>query len=282
MARFTNQAQLSYNGAVVNSNVAVGEVLDNLSAAKTAVDNLYTRNDGITYAISLVNAGTTPLSGVSVTDNLGAYAFGTNTLYPLTYTEGSVRLYLNGVLQTSPPTVTPGPPLVFSGITIPANSNMLLLYEAATNRFTPYGTGDSIINTATVTGTGVLTPVTVSETVTPRAGAELTISKFLTPTQINENGTLTYTFLIQNFGNTAADTGVTVSDTFDPVLSELSVTLNGTALTAGTGYTYDATSGLFSTVADTVTVPAATYTQATDGSWIITPGIAELTVTGTV
>ena len=27
MARFTNQAQLSYNGAVVNSNIAVGEIV---------------------------------------------------------------------------------------------------------------------------------------------------------------------------------------------------------------------------------------------------------------
>ena len=31
MARFTNQAQLSYNGAVVNSNIAVGEIVEVLS-----------------------------------------------------------------------------------------------------------------------------------------------------------------------------------------------------------------------------------------------------------
>ena len=37
MARFTNQAQLSYNGAVVNSNIAVGEIVEVLSVSKTAV-----------------------------------------------------------------------------------------------------------------------------------------------------------------------------------------------------------------------------------------------------
>ena len=35
MAQFTNQAQLSYNNATINSNVAVGEVLEVLSANKT-------------------------------------------------------------------------------------------------------------------------------------------------------------------------------------------------------------------------------------------------------
>ena len=52
MAQFTNQAQLSYNGNVVNSNVVVGEILDTLSAAKKAVTARYKMNDKITYVIS--------------------------------------------------------------------------------------------------------------------------------------------------------------------------------------------------------------------------------------
>ena len=42
MAQFINQAQLSYNNSVVNSNVAVGEILEVLSATKTAVLDDYT------------------------------------------------------------------------------------------------------------------------------------------------------------------------------------------------------------------------------------------------
>ena len=48
MAQFTNQATLSYNGSVVNSNVAVGEILEALSAQKTAVRETYVAGDTIT------------------------------------------------------------------------------------------------------------------------------------------------------------------------------------------------------------------------------------------
>ena len=49
MARFTNQAQLRYGNNVANSNIAVGEILEVLSATKTAVKNTYNQNDTITY-----------------------------------------------------------------------------------------------------------------------------------------------------------------------------------------------------------------------------------------
>ena len=140
MAQFTNQAQLSYNNATINSNIAVGEILEILSADKIAVTTTYNAGGDVTYVISAVNSGTTPVGGISVTDNLGAYPFGEETLYPLTYKDGSVRLYINGVLQAAPTTVA-GPPLVISGITLPANSNMVLVYEATVNSFAPLGEG---------------------------------------------------------------------------------------------------------------------------------------------
>lgn len=52
----------------------------------------------MTYAVSLVNTGTAPLTGVTVTDDLGRYAVGANTVYPLAYVDGSVKYYVNGVL----------------------------------------------------------------------------------------------------------------------------------------------------------------------------------------
>ena len=55
MAQFTNQAQLAYNNSVTNSNIAVGEVLEVLSATKTAVRSEYGQNDTVTYTISIVN-----------------------------------------------------------------------------------------------------------------------------------------------------------------------------------------------------------------------------------
>ena len=54
-------------------------------------------------------------------------------------------------------------------------------------------------------------------------------------------------------------------------------------MTTPAQYTYDAATGLFSTVAGVVTVPAATITQdAATGAYTVVPGTATLTVTGTV
>ena len=56
---------------------------------------------------------------------------------------------------------------------------------------------------------------------------------------VTENGTLTYTFRIQNYGSVAATntTGGVITDTFAPVLNNLTAALNGTAWTAATDYT---------------------------------------------
>lgn len=286
MAQFTNQAQLTYNGITVNSNVVVGDLQEVLAATKTALTGTYTQNGDIAYAVSVINSGSNTITDITVTDDLGGYLFGTpgTTVYPLNYVDGSVKLYINGVLQAAP-TVQAGPPLVFSGISIPANSSMVLLYEANVNQFAPLSADGSIVNTATVTGSGISTPVTAEETVTPVQGASLTITKSISPVPVVENGVLTYTFLIQNYGNTeaVATDGVVVTDTFNPILSNISVTLNGTPLAQGTGYTYSEINGLFSTVSGAITVPAATYTQdAATGAISVTPGVATLVVTGTV
>ena len=284
MAQFTNQAQLSYNNATINSNIAVGEVLEVLSAAKTAVTENYTPGDTVTYVISAVNTGATPLSGITVSDDLGAYPFDGTTLYPLSYVDGSVRLYINGVLQAAP-TVVAGPPVVFSGITIPAGGNMVLIYETEITAYAPLGTTDSIINTATVSGGGIASPLVVTETVTPTEEPLLTITKSISPVPVAENGIVTYTFVIRNNGNTPADAAanVTLSDTFLPILSDLTVLLDGTVLTPVTDYTYVATDGSFATVPGVITVPSATYTQdPVSGVWSVTPGTATLTVSGTI
>ena len=71
MARFTNQAQLRYGNEITNSNIAVGEITEVLSATKTAVRDTYGQNENVTYVISIVNSGTTAFNGITVTDNLG-------------------------------------------------------------------------------------------------------------------------------------------------------------------------------------------------------------------
>ena len=284
MATFTNQATLSYQNIVTNSNVTTGEILDALSASKTAVTEQYAVGGDITYAISLVSANNTAISGLSVTDNLGSYAVGTETFLPLTYVDGSVRLFVNGILQ-APPAVTVGDTLIFSGISLPAGGSALILYEASVNGTANPNAGGSITNTATVTASTLTTPVTVSETVTAGIGAQPTITKSVSPSVITENSRITYTFLLQNFGNeaTSVDGGAVITDTFTPILSDLTVTYNGATWTQGTEYQYNPATGLFTTTEGAIVIPAATFVQnPTTGLWETTPGIATLTVTGTV
>ena len=208
MASFTNFATLSYNGGTTNSNIVTGEILEALTAVKTAVSANYSAGDRITYALSLVNTGTAAITDYTVTDNLGGYTVGANTVYPLAYNAGTVRYYINGVLQTAP-TVTAGPPLTVTGLTVPAGGSAVLIYETTATPVAPLATGSSITNTATITGGGLTTPITAQATVETANSADLTISKALSPTTVTENGQITYTFVISNTGNTEATALVT-------------------------------------------------------------------------
>jgi len=283
MATFTNFATLSYNGGTTTSNVVTGELLETLSATKIAVMDDYTAKDDVTYVVTLLNSGTAPLNGLTVTDDLGGYLFEGDTVYPLEYTNGSIHYYINGVLQADP-AVTAGPPLVISGISVPAGGNVMLVYEATVTEFAPLAADDTITNTAVITGGGLAAPVTASEIIETEDRADLTISKSVSPAVVTENGQLTYTFVIANHGNTpaVATDDVVVSDVFDPILHPITVTFNGSVWAEGVNYTYDESTGTFATLPGQITVPAATYTQNEDGTWIVNPGTVTLTVTGTV
>ncbi|MBQ3055187.1 MAG: DUF11 domain-containing protein [Oscillospiraceae bacterium] len=283
MATFTNFATLSYDGGSTVSNTVTGEILETLAVTKTAVIDEYTSGGNVTYVVTLVNSGTVPFSGLTVTDDLGGYEVGATTVYPLELVPESVRYYIGGVLQPTP-TVVAGPPMTVSGISVPAGGNSTLIYQTSVTEFAPPVTASAITNTVSVTGNGVSTAVTASETVTVRDDAVLTITKTLSPSVVAENGQITYTFVIENTGNTpaAATDNLVVTDVFDPILSDITVTYNGAVWQEGTGYTYDETTGTFTTVAGQITVPSATYTQNPDGSYTAAPGVAVITVTGTV
>lgn len=288
MAAFYNQATLTFNGNVLTSNVTAGEIVEVLSADMDAVIATYSPDSSNVYIINIINNGSEDVSGLTVTSDLGAYTTGEEpqpkiTVVPLTYTEGSVRYYVNGVEQAAP-TVTSTSPLTVTGISVPAGGNAAIVYAVMTNQYAPYGEDASITNTATVTGAG-LTEITASAVTTPSADPVLSISKSLSPAAVEENGTVTYTFVIQNSGATEATTAddIIFSDVFDPVLSELTASFNGTPWTEGTEYTYDETTGTFTSAAGQISVPAAVYTQDTaTGAWSVQPGISTIVITGRI
>lgn len=284
MAIFSNQATLTYNGNSTNSNIAYGEILDVLIATKTAVEGSYTPGELITYVVTLRNTGNATLAGLIVTDDLGGYDFGGTTVYPLTYEAGSATLFINGVPQPAP-AVAPGPPLVISGINIPAGGDAVLVYQAQANSYANPNVGGTIVNTVTVTGDDISTPITAVETVEVEIAPELTICKSIAPSQVVDNDRVTYTFVIQNYGNEAvvATDNAAITDTFNPILSALTVTFDGTVWTDGVEYNYNPATGLFTTVPGQILVPAATFTQdPVTGEYSVTPGLATLVVTGTI
>ena len=284
MATFQNQATLTYNGVTRSSNVVSGELLETLTVTKTAAEGTYSAGSDVTYAVSLVNSGTIDFTGLTLTDDLGAYTNGTLTLVPLDYVDGSVLYYVGGALQATPTVSTSTGELVISGISGPAGGNAMIVYVTRANAYAPPIEGSTVTNTVTVSGGGI-TPVMASETISVATDAELSIVKSASPLNVPENGNITYTFALYNSGNTETteEGNPVISDVFDPILSDITVTLDGVALAEGTGYTYDEATGEFSTADGAITVPAAKYTQdETTGAWTADPGSVVLTVSGTV
>ncbi len=285
MAQFTNQATLSYNGITVNSNIVTGEVVQVLTASKEATTENYTAGDILTYVINLRNTGNADITGLTVSDNLGEYTFDTSTLVPLTYTGDPVLYIVNGVRQASP-AVTAGTPLSITGISVPAGGVTSIVYRVRVNENAALGADAEINNIATISGGGLTEAVVAEATIGNDQEPNLTISKALSPSTVPENGQLTYTFTIQNFGPTEADAGdnVIITDTFNPAFdAPVTVSLNGAVIEQAGNYTYDEATGLFTTTAGIITVPAATYTQnPVTGAWTTVPGTAVLTVSGTI
>ena len=280
---FTNQAILNYNGTQIASNVAQGTLEGVLSVTKEAVESTYQAGEDLTYIVSVVNNSNTAITGVTFSDDLGAYTFGTGSVQPMSYVENSVQYYVNGVLQADP-TVTTTNGLVISGLSVPANGNITLVYSAAVNEYAPLGTDGEIINTVTLDGQDI-SQVSATDTVPVTSEALLSVLKSVTPVPVAENGELTYTFQLQNSGNTPVTEAdnATVTDTFTPTLSNITVVFNGQTLESGTDYTYDEATGAFATTDGALSIPAATFTQdEITGAWSVTPGSSTLVITGTV
>lgn len=280
MPAFTNQALLTYSDNLTAlSNIANGNITEPFAMSKTAVNGDYVYNDDVTYVITVTNSSAAPLSNVTLTDTLGSYSYGTPpiTLYPLTFV-GPVLYYINGVHQANIVPTQTTPTLILVIPSIPAGGNVTLVYEVNVNQYAQLGVQSTITNT---TALPELSGITDSETIVTEDVPQLAITKNISPNPIIDNQTATFTFIIDNYGNTAS-TDVVFTDTFNPILSNVVVTNDGNLLILNTDYTYNVVSGLLTILAGHLTVPAASYSQDDDGVVTTTPGSTTVVVTGNV
>lgn len=282
----TNQASLSYRYGDTNanalSNIATAVVTQPLTAAKTALNPTYRAGDTLTFLLSLTNGGSTPLSNVSVADDLGTYTLGTLTLTPYTILPGA-RLFLGGADNgTLTPTVTPNG-ATFTIPSIPAGTNAQILYQVRLTGAAPLAAGTTITNTATVTAPTLTEAVTAAAPVTAAEYADVSVFKTMSPATVTDGGTITYTFDITNRGNAEA-TDIVLTDAFNPVPTAITVTRDGAVLDA-TEYSFTGGTLTVPAAAATagITLPAATVAQdPATGAVTLTPSSTRITVTGTL
>lgn len=283
---FSNQASLLFRGTTINSNTVTGLVLDTLAVTKTAVNPRYTPGSDNVYVITIENSGAEEISGVTLTDNLGSFTDPESglTLVPLTYVDGTALISTGGAVPASITPEASVPALVFNNITVPADSNVTIYYTVRANEYAPLYAGSSITNRAELTGDSITAPLSDTATVEAEINPILSINKEASSAMVSEGDEMTFTFTLTNRGNINVDAAdnLTFVDNLDPILSDIDVTFNGTPWTNGTEYTYDTATGEFRTNPNAVTVDAATYTRAADGSVVTNAGESTLVITGTV
>lgn len=280
MAKFINQATLELNGATIRSNVVEGEITPTLAVEKYALQDTYRKDDKVTYVVSLVNNALTELTGMTLTDDLGAAAEGGVAYIPLDYVPDSLLILRDGVPYED--YTQTGGGVEINGLSLPAGSNMVIAYEANVNEFAPLEAGGAITNTVTLSGGSLSMPVTASKTITVDNSPALTIEKSLFPAQVMEDGVLTYTFTIRNYGaEVTADSGLAFRDAFNPKLVDPTVQQDGTDVPADQ-YGYDA-DDVFFINAGYLTVPAAVVSRdPASGREVVIPGETVITVSGTI
>ena len=112
---------------------------------------------------------------------------------------------------------------------------------------------------------------------------EVTITKSMIPSNVVDGEPMTYTFVINNYGNTEA-TDIVLTDSFDPAPDNITVQVNGVVIPA-TDYEYVNGVLTLPTAPGTteLSLPPATITQdLATGEGTIVPSSLTVTVTGTI
>jgi len=282
---FSSQAQLSGTFGKICSNTVKEKLITGFSVGLFCKPCDYRTGEKLTFLLTVTNKGSNTISGLTVIDNLGAYAFGSpqTVLYPLRYCEGSACWFCNGVRQ-SEISVTQTAPLRIQNLQVPAEGSILILFAAEVTSAAPPQPGSSIANNAIVFSfdNRIYDESTIRLTAAEIARPVMT--KWIVQNQIRGLQRAEFTFMISNYGNQTiqAEDNMQIRNVFQPPLRQICAQLDGAGLTADADYRYEEVTGIFELIAGKLAVPAASYRQKPDGSWIAAPGTVSLTVSGVV
>ena len=284
MATIENFATVSYTSGGVattrTSNIAEIELNSSLGFTKETLGDTYTVGKPITYILSMTNDSSAPITGISVTDDLGTFTFDTLELTPLDYTEPALLL-INGQDSTALLTVVATETdVTFSFPSLAPGATANIIYNATPNEFASPAQQSTISNEAELISDNDCASGTANATVTVANAADVEVVKSMCPNPVVCGEAVTYTIRIFNYGNIDAE-DVVLTDTFSPQPQNITVRRNGVVLDA-TGYTYiDGTLTVPATDGDTV--PASTFSRNAETGVVTTsPGIVEYVISGTI
>ena len=287
MPTIENFATVRYNSSGISetkiSNLAEVELTSSVGFTKSVLTQTYTDGSTVTYILTITNNSTSPLTNVSVTDNLGTFVCVESEVTPLTYTGPSVLL-INGIDNSGLLSVDSSLPqrVIFTIASLPANSVSNIIFTATANEYAPLESESYIENTAELTSDSQCDNSSASTRISVLSAANVTVFKQMCPNPVICGGTLTYTVRIYNYGNIEA-TNVLLSDTFVPAPASITVSRDGVVL-SGTDYTY--VGGTLTVPASdlvNITVPAATFTRDPETCVVnVDPGVVEYVIKGTI
>lgn len=286
MATIENFATVTYtSGGVLEtkvSNLAEIELDSSIDFSKVTLGTNYTAGSSVTYILSVTNGSTATVSNISITDNLGTFTQDTTELTPLTFNTPALLL-INGQdasAQLTTDTSVAGA-VTFTIPSLAPGATANIIYNATPNEFAPLESGSTITNTAELASDSDCANGSATATITVLDTADVEVVKTMSPNPVVCGDTVTYTIRIYNYGNIPAES-VQLTDTFTPAPTNITVFRNGVALNA-TSYDYtDGTLVVPAGDADADTVPAATFTREESGEIIVTPGVVEYVITGTI
>ncbi|MBO5914408.1 MAG: DUF11 domain-containing protein [Clostridia bacterium] len=284
----TNRATVNYSygrsSAVTVSNTASTVLNGTVEISKFALSNAYRAGGDITYIITVTNSGNSALGDITVADDLGSIEFGNGRLKTLDYI-GPAQLYTGGMYVSALTPITTVDGISFNIGNLPIGETATIIYVARANQNASSALGESITNTATARrfcDCPCDFPSSASATVYAEAYGDLRVIKSVCPNPVVCGEQINYIIDLYNYGNTVVG-NVVLSDVFDPLLTDLTVSIDGNVIPASQYNYVNGTLTLPNRSGSEITVPAASFTRnEQSGAVNINPGHIQITLSGNI